>query len=813
MMPESGKLVVLKLNGNLEQHGFQVTLEIGLEGKRPHAEVTGMLPPAPELLACLDQWQKQYGSLGMPTRIRPKEIIYEGSIGRFEICRQMANRLRDRLNSWLESESFRPLDKRLREELSRHEPIRVLLRTQDRQLHKLPWCLWDFIDRYPQAEVALGTTAFDRVETARTVSQERKVSILAILGHRQGIDIEADRKILEALPDAEVTFLVEPQRQELSDHLWEHPWDILFFAGHSETQGDRGRIYLNPQESLTIAELKYALKRAIAKGLTLAIFNSCDGLGLAQELEQLNLPQIIVMREPVPDQIAQEFLKYFLMAFSSGESLYGAERQARERLQGWEHRFPCASLLPTIYQNPAAIPPDWQGLQGRGGQLPVISYQLSVTNHQSPITNHQSPITSHQSPVTSHQSKIQNRRTRRRVVNVWRELKIAFLIGVITTGLLLGVRSLGILQGWELQTFDRLIQLRPVEKPDPRILVVTLGEADIQYQIQSGMKLQGSLSDEAFTALLQKIAPYRPSAIGSDIVHDFPYTPQLATLLQQTPQFVAICRVNHSQSNLNSISGPPDIPVQQLGFTNFVLDPDNTIRRQILGMAPDSACQTDRSFNLRLALLYLGNPPIKLTSEGLWIDKILFKQLEQDAGGYQLPSKEALGFQILINYRASLPQQVPLREILNGSKNEQLAELVKDRIVLIGVAEKKQDMHLTPYSQIPGVVVHAQMVSQIISAVADGRSLLWWWTQWVEVLWIGSWSLVGGILVVPWRSQLYRGIAMSIALMILAGSCSLLLLEGGWVPLVPPALGLVVTAAGAIVYNRFQTRNKIHSGF
>jgi CHASE2 domain-containing sensor protein len=105
------------------------------------------------------------------------------------------------------------------------------------------------------------------------------------------------------------------------------------------------------------------------------------------------------------------------------------------------------------------------------------------------------------------------------------------------------------------------------------------------------------------------------------------------------------------------------------------------------------------------------------------------------------------------------------------------------------------------------------MVSQIISAVADGRSLLWWWTQWVEVLWIGSWSLVGGILVLPWRSQLYRGIAMSIALMILAGSCSLLLLEGGWVPLVPPALGLVVTAAGAIVYNRFQTRNKIHSGF
>jgi cysteine sulfinate desulfinase/cysteine desulfurase-like protein len=39
------------------------------------------------------------------------------------------------------------------------------------------------------------------------------------------------------------------------------------------------------------------------------------------------------MREPVPDIVAQEFLKHFLVAFSSGQSLHLAVREARQRLE------------------------------------------------------------------------------------------------------------------------------------------------------------------------------------------------------------------------------------------------------------------------------------------------------------------------------------------------------------------------------------------------------------------------------------------------------------------------------------------------
>ena len=183
--------------------------------------------------------------------------------------------------------------------------------------------------------------------------------ILAILGSDEGIDVAGDRRFLEGLRGAEVTFLVAPSRQMISDRLWERPWDILFFAGHSETQGQRGCLYLNAEEQLSLDELQYGLSKAIQRGLRLAIFNSCDGLGLTTALDDCAIPQMIVMREAVPDRVAQLFLKQFLELLSQGVPFHLAVREARERLQGIEDRFPCASWLPVVVQHPDAIAPQW----------------------------------------------------------------------------------------------------------------------------------------------------------------------------------------------------------------------------------------------------------------------------------------------------------------------------------------------------------------------------------------------------------------------------------------------------------------------
>jgi CHASE2 domain-containing sensor protein len=105
----------------------------------------------------------------------------------------------------------------------------------------------------------------------------------------------------------------------------------------------------------------------------------------------------------------------------------------------------------------------------------------------------------------------------------------------------------------------------------------------------------------------------------------------------------------------------------------------------------------------------------------------------------------------------------------------------------------------------PGVIAQAQMVSQILSAVKDGRALLWVWPLWGDILWVWSWSLVGGVLAWRCRSTGYLGVSGGAALGVLYGFCFGLSTQSGWVPLVPSALALVATGCSVAVYTRSQT--------
>jgi len=347
---------------------------------------------------------------------------------------------------------------------------------------------------------------------------------------------------------------------------------------------------------------------------------------------------------------------------------------------------------------------------------------------------------------------------------------------------------------------------------DDRFLIVTVSESDIQYQDQLGMKRIGSLSDEALTKLLQKLEPHQPRVIGLDIYHDSPFDPYLAAQLETNEHFIAPCEVGQLGE---SIPSPPGIPPERLGFTDLPLDPDHVIRRQLLLMSSTPSCNTTQSLSLRIALSYLsaeGISPISSTAEGAkQIGGLILTRFKASAGGYQLAPAEALGYQILINYRSSSFLQVSLRDLLSNSLDSQIADLVQNRIVLIGVAEKSKDSHPTPYSQgrwsvkMPGVKIHAHAIAQILSAVQRERPLLWWWQEWVERLWIASWSIVGGLLFWCWREfsmprALFLVLAVSTALGILYGLCFFILLQGGWVPLVPSAFTLVATSATLAIF-------------
>ncbi|MEG4272023.1 MULTISPECIES: CHAT domain-containing protein [unclassified Microcoleus] len=382
-----GKLVVIKIGDGDFKLGFPVTLYIGEEGASFDTSLPGQLPASPQIPSLYTAWQSEYRHFLNPPRVEgvslgKKPATQQRASYSVADVNEKAKNLIKNLNQWLNSDTFSPIKDKFQQNLNLRDTVRVIIQTEDPLLRRLPWCLWDLFGSYRLAEVALSSPKFERVD--KLAQPRAKVRILAILGDsspdpRTGIrlNINADKQFLESLPDAEIVPLVEPNREKFNEQLWDkNGWDILFFAGHSSSQSDAttGEMYINHQESLTITDLKLALQKAIERGLQLAIFNSCDGLGIARDLAELQIPQIIVMREPVPDLVAQDFLKYFLSSFSSDKALYLAVREARERLHGLEKESPCASWLPVICQNPAVESTTWNQLKGISNLNPAVEF-------------------------------------------------------------------------------------------------------------------------------------------------------------------------------------------------------------------------------------------------------------------------------------------------------------------------------------------------------------------------------------------------------------------------------------------------------
>ncbi|NJK52351.1 MAG: hypothetical protein HC936_05125 [Leptolyngbyaceae cyanobacterium SU_3_3] len=236
-------------------------------------QVTGSLPAAPNLPALYRQWQllylALYQRLGVHSRIKVKPTgVTNVSEMEFD---QFCHHLSKQMNTWLTSETFRPIEQQLRTWLNASDEIRIILKPMTLVCGSLPWHLWQLFADYPHAEVALGVINYQRSTQSSTEKTHRRASILAILGDSQDIDVNRDRIYLEQLlTQADIHFLVEPEREELNHQLWQD-WDILFFAGHSTTQ-ETGFLQINPRETLTLEQLRWGLSRAIANGLKLAIF-------------------------------------------------------------------------------------------------------------------------------------------------------------------------------------------------------------------------------------------------------------------------------------------------------------------------------------------------------------------------------------------------------------------------------------------------------------------------------------------------------------------------------------------------------------
>ncbi len=350
--------VVIRISAGSFTEGFPLLLQILEDGQiiREYDDLPA-IPAAPEMQQLYRQWQE----ISLENSRVLQAVPGQATNVSYADWRQTTTELREYCNTWFRHTAFSSLRDRIRANarVRADQSVPIIIRcftTSDKEndiLRRLPWHLWDLFSQsqLPNAEFALFTNYRRRVAIL-----EAPIRVLAIFGSSDGgLQLKQDEAALQILEQrgAEIIRISEPSPETLSRLLCNENWDILFFAGHSSSQENSGTIQISQGNSLPLDALRQSLTRAVRRGLKLAIFNSCDGLGIADFLTGLNVPAVIVMREPVPDRIAGKFLVNLLKEFSQGTPLFLAVREARESLEGIEFRdFPAASWLPVICVNP-----------------------------------------------------------------------------------------------------------------------------------------------------------------------------------------------------------------------------------------------------------------------------------------------------------------------------------------------------------------------------------------------------------------------------------------------------------------------------
>ncbi|MEL6166495.1 MAG: CHASE2 domain-containing protein, partial [Cyanobacteria bacterium J06628_3] len=290
---------------------------------------------------------------------------------------------------------------------------------------------------------------------------------------------------------------------------------------------------------------------------------------------------------------------------------------------------------------------------------------------------------------------------------------------------------------------------------DSRVVIITIDEPDLrdigQYPIP----------DTVLAEALNKLKSYNPRNIGLSLYRDLPVSPgteELTKIFKTTPNLIGI------EKFVGSKVAPPPVldKLGQVGLADQVLDGDGKVRRALLSIG---SSKTKLRYNLSalLAFDYLdkkGITPKSLPENPYYkqLGKTILIPFQENDGGYV--RADAGGFQILLNYHGTRKdfQSFSITDLL---KDRVPSQEIKNKVVLIGsIAESINDLFQTPFStrlfgpptQMSGVTINANIVSQILSGALSGRPMLRVWWEPIEYLWILLWSGIGAILSWRWKS-------------------------------------------------------------
>ncbi len=313
-----------------------------------------------------------------------------------------------------------------------------------------------------------------------------------------------------------------------------------------------------------------------------------------------------------------------------------------------------------------------------------------------------------------------------------------FTAPILIVTLVILVQVFGAFQLLELRFLDKLFEFRNAESLDPKIVVITFDDDDIA---KIG---KWPFSDAVVANLITTVKLGNPRVMGLDVYRNLPIEPgfeELKRVFNSSPNLIV------AEKFVNpSVPPPPYIDYEkQVGFVDTVVDLDGTVRRGLLSIEKPNG-ELLYSFSIKIALKYLGSNNIfpQLPSGNdltVTLGKSTFSPLDSYQAGYA--STDNGGYQILLNYRCLREcfQEVSMKNVLDGKYPK---DLFKDRVVLIGsTAESLRDFFYSPYGKIPGVHIHANLISQIINGAINNRPFLKTYPKWLEGIWILVWASIG----------------------------------------------------------------------
>ncbi|WP_233258277.1 CHASE2 domain-containing protein [[Phormidium] sp. ETS-05] len=389
-------------------------------------------------------------------------------------------------------------------------------------------------------------------------------------------------------------------------------------------------------------------------------------------------------------------------------------------------------------------------------------------------------------------------------------------------GAIIALRLMGVFQIFEWAALDQFFRRRPPEPTEHRITVVALDEATIRSVGQ------WPLPDATLAEVIEKIRASKPRAIGIDLYRDLPVQPgheELIKVMQSTPNLIGVQKVVKDSLG-DKVNAPPVLQkLGQVAAADLVLDGDGKVRRGLLSLETESGAEMV-GLGTQMAMMYLAAEGIELEEVAgkerhYRLGQATFIPFAENDGGYV--DADDKGYQILLNFigQEDSFQVVSMSEVLTGNLPE---DWVKDNLVFIGAtAASLNDSFFTPYSsslsafpkRLPGVLIHANITSQILSAALEGHPMMRVWEEPLEWIWIFAWSSLGSILGLSVRLRfilppfLQKSVFSSEGLILfcflLVGSGLILVsysafVVGWWIPLVPSLSALFLSAITMMGY-------------